>query len=448
MNPNRLPDLQRRALLRRSALLAGAGAAAPWALNLSLLADAAAADLSGGYRALVCVFLLGGNDHANTLVPYDAAGHAEYLRLRAGLGTPREHLAATVLGAEQRFAMAPELSPLLPVFDASRLAVLLNVGTLIQPTSKAQYSAKSVHVAAEAVLAQRPAERMAIVVTRRFDLGLGRPHRRPVRSRQRQCHLHLRQRLGQHGLPGRQDRRAVPGQQRGLGGGERREVAAVRLQRLFAGAAHPGHFTAHAPAGERAGPGGEALHRQRWATHLGPGGHAAPGHAVPDQHAVVAIADGVEDDRGRDPLGAKRQVFLVSLGGFDNHDDLATDHPELLTVVGQAMAAFDAAMLELGLADKVTVFTASDFGRTLTSNGTGVDHGWGSHHLVMGGAVKGRAIYGTPPQLANNGPDDVGQGRLLPTTSVDQYGATLARWPIVLPRIGRFAARDLGFFNP
>jgi uncharacterized protein (DUF1501 family) len=108
------------------------------------------------------------------------------------------------------------------------------------------------------------------------------------------------------------------------------------------------------------------------------------------------------------------------------------------------------------LAERVTLFTASDFGRTLTSNGNGSDHGWGSHHLVMGGAVRGGRFWGQAPVLANDGPDDVGQGRLLPSTAVDPYAATLARWmgvgeaelPLVLPRIGRFAARDLGFFNP
>ncbi|MDB5917231.1 MAG: Tat pathway signal protein [Massilia sp.] len=127
-------------------------------------------------------------------------------------------------------------------------------------------------------------------------------------------------------------------------------------------------------------------------------------------------------------LGAGRQVFFVSMGGFDNHDQMLTVHPGLMTSVAGALAAFYKATAELGLADKVTTFTASDFGRTMSGNNDGSDHGWGSMHFVLGGAVKGRNFYGTAPVVANNGPDDVGQGRLLPTTSVDQLAATLGSW--------------------
>ncbi|MCL4696851.1 MAG: DUF1501 domain-containing protein, partial [Burkholderiaceae bacterium] len=136
----------------------------------------------------------------------------------------------------------------------------------------------------------------------------------------------------------------------------------------------------------------------------------------------------------RNALGNKRQVFVVSLGGFDLHDNLVATQPGLLRRVSEAMSAFYAATAELGVADKVTTFTASDFGRTLTSNGDGTDHGWGGHHFVMGGAVRGRAFYGTPPPVSvgqTDAPEDqwhIGQGRLIPSTSVDQYAATLARW--------------------
>ena len=136
----------------------------------------------------------------------------------------------------------------------------------------------------------------------------------------------------------------------------------------------------------------------------------------------------------RASLGVRRQVFLCSLGGFDHHDNLVARLPGLLRLVSDAMASFHQATVELGVADKVTAFTASDFGRTLTSNGDGSDHGWGNHHLIVGGGVRGAAFYGTPPPLSvgeTSAPDDqwhVGQGRLLPTTSVDQYAATLARW--------------------
>ena len=160
-------------------------------------------------------------------------------------------------------------------------------------------------------------------------------------------------------------------------------------------------------------------------------------------------------------------MFFVSIGGFDLHDNLIAQHPVLLGRVSDALTAFYNATVDLGVADKVTSFTASDFGRTLASNGDGSDHGWGSHHFMVGGAVKGAAFYGTPPPVSvgnTSAAEDqwhVGQGRLLPSTSVDQYAATLARWfgvsdaelPGILPNIGHFGAAagrpdypvDLGF---
>jgi uncharacterized protein (DUF1501 family) len=157
----------------------------------------------------------------------------------------------------------------------------------------------------------------------------------------------------------------------------------------------------------------------------------------------------------RQGLGARRQVFFVSLGGFDLHDRLSIQHPKLLAQVSEALSSFHAATVELGMARQVTAFTASDFGRTLSSNGDGSDHGWGSHHFVVGGAVAGGRFFGQLPATAVNGPDDVGQGRLLPTTSVDQLGAALGTWlgvpasdlPLVLPRAAEFDLNALPLFS-
>jgi uncharacterized protein (DUF1501 family) len=172
------------------------------------------------------------------------------------------------------------------------------------------------------------------------------------------------------------------------------------------------------------------------------------GNSLADQLKMVArmIA-------ARDAVGAKRQVFFVSLGGFDTHDGLATAHPALMANVGGALAAFYQATVDLGVASQVTAFTASDFGRTLVSNNNGSDHGWGSMHFVLGGSVRGNSYVGTPPVIANGGPDDVGQGRLLPALSVDQFGATLGRWfgvsatdqASVMPNLHNFSTTDLGF---
>jgi uncharacterized protein (DUF1501 family) len=157
----------------------------------------------------------------------------------------------------------------------------------------------------------------------------------------------------------------------------------------------------------------------------------------------------------RGTLGAKRQVFLVSLGGFDTHDSLLDDHPVLMATVGNALAAFQQSLQEIGVANQVTTFTASDFGRTLVPNSDGSDHGWGSMHFVLGGAVRGKSFIGTAPEFASDGPDDVGQGRLLPTQSVDQLGGTLGSWfgvsdtdlASVLPNLSNFSTRNLGFLG-
>jgi uncharacterized protein (DUF1501 family) len=149
-------------------------------------------------------------------------------------------------------------------------------------------------------------------------------------------------------------------------------------------------------------------------------------------------------------------VFFCSLGGFDTHGSQSWQQWDLLRQLSEAFAAFYNATIELGVADRVTSFTLSDFGRTLQPSGTGSDHGWGSHHLILGGAVQGGRVYGTFPTLALGGPDDSGtRGALIPSTSTDQYGSTLAAWfgvpasqlPAVFPNIANFGTANLGFMG-
>ncbi|KQW42226.1 MULTISPECIES: DUF1501 domain-containing protein [unclassified Roseateles] len=457
MKLNRLPQLQRREFLRRASAFGIAGTAAPWALSLAGIGEAAAATTPGDYKALVCVFLYGGNDYGNTLVPFDAASHAAYAGIRQALTLPRDTLAATALSevvGGRQMALAPQLGKLKGLWDSAKLAVQLNVGTLVQPTTLAQYKARSVplppklfsHNDQQSVWqASSPEGATSGWGGRLGDLFMGgngtstftciNVSGNAVYMAGKQA---VQYQVSTNGaVPINGITKSLYGSQacsaalRSLITAERTHWMEAELNRVVKRSVDAQTTLGAALAGVPAF------------------GTVFETTSLSSQLAMVAklIA-------ARQSLGAARQVYFVSIGGFDLHDQLATQHPLLMTQVNDAMASFYAATVELGVADQVTTFTASDFGRTLTSNGDGSDHGWGSHHFVMGGAVKGGRFYGTLPSVSVNGPDDVGQGRLLPTTSVDQLAATLASWmgvsatdlPLVLPQIGNYTQRDLGYF--
>jgi uncharacterized protein (DUF1501 family) len=454
-------NASRRAFLQRASTLSLAGVATPWALNLAALSQASAATATD-YKAIVCVFLYGGNDYANTLVPYDSDNYLAYQAQRPTLAYARDALAGTALtpsvalSGGRQYALAPELSPLLPIFNAGHLGVMLNVGTLVQPTTKAQYTAKSVplppklfsHNDQQSVWQSSSPEgatsgwggRMGDV----FESGNGNATFTCVNVSGNAVFM--------------AGKTAVQYQVSTNG-----SVAINGIAKpLFGSAACSNALRALVTQGSTdllAAEYNRIVNRSIDADAVlsaalaGAPAIATPfptGNGLADQLKMVARMISCASE-----LGAKRQVFFVSLGGFDTHDGLLTVHPGLLSSVSAAMSAFYSATVELGVADKVTSFTASDFGRTLAGNNDGTDHGWGSMHFMMGDAVKGQRFYGTPPAVANNGPDDVGQGRLLPSTSVDQYAATLGKWLGVsdadlltlLPNLSNYdsAARNLGF---
>jgi uncharacterized protein (DUF1501 family) len=480
------PELHsRRAFLRRSAQLAMTGAALPLALNLAAMGEAAAFDATD-YKALVCVFLYGGNDYANTVVTYDDASYNLYNSIRGGapgqasggIALARSALTPTllnpdlvpfdVLGQGRQYALHPSMAGLASLFNSGQLAVGLNVGPLVVPLTRTQY--------ANANRALYPLPPQLFSHNDQQSIWQSSS---PEGSK-----VGWGGNIGDLALAGNTNAlftcMSVSGNAVFLSGD-----TALQYQVSTSGAIRITPATAATVYGSSAvGAAINSLIQQTRMHTLENEYNRVTQRAIRAEAAVTAAlaqtppstvfaTDSLAQQlkmvarliKGQAALGARRQVFFVSLGGFDLHDNLVSQQPVLLARVSAALTAFYNATLEMGVANKVTAFTASDFGRTLASNGDGSDHGWGSHHLVLGGAVRGKAFYGTAPPVSmgnTSAPQDqwhVGQGRLLPSTSVDQYAATLARWfgvadgelAGILPNIGHFGGSaypvNLGFMQ-
>jgi uncharacterized protein (DUF1501 family) len=474
------PTQSRRRFIGSMLAMAGSSSI-PLSLNLAAMGTAAAQSNSD-YKALVCLFLAGGNDHFNTMLPTDGTSWSEYLRLRAtsdsgSVALPAAGASGGVLpihptNAQGRtFALHPQLGALRDLFEGGRAAVVANVGTLIQPVTLAQYKNNAALVPAklfshndqqatwqssqlesksaagwgghigDLLASANSASTFTCVSTAGNALFLaGRSVRQYQISPAGAVPItNLDGPL--FGLPASANplRQIVTADHANL---FRKEYAAVvnravSSQSVLAAGILPG------------GAGGVPDPTK----YVNPNSGAAVTNQLAVQLQMVARIIG-----GRSALGLRRQVFFVQLGGFDTHDQQRATHADLMARLAHALAYFDGVMASLQGTDmrkQVTLFTASDFGRTFTSNGDGTDHGWGSHHFVVGGAVKGRDIYGTVPVTGIGHSLDVGSGALLPTISVDQYGATLGSWfglsatqiADVFPNIGNFNTRNLGFMT-
>ena len=425
----------RRAFLQRTAALGIAGVAAPFLTSLAAIGEAAAATATD-YKAMVCVFLYGGNDYANTLPPYDQASYNLYQAARPNIALARSALAPTLLtpaaalAGGRQYALAPTMASLLPLFDAGKMAILLNVGNLVQPTTKAQYSAGSVRLPPklfshndqqsyfQASNPEGATSGWGGRIGDLFQAGNGSATLTCINASGNAIYLTGRSAV-QYSV-GTGGPIALLNNASSLYSSP---TAMTTLRNLMTGP------TGHLFGDEYARIGKRALDTY---TQVASALASAPaanfpffptGNSLADQLKIVARMISVSSE-----LGAKRQMFFVSLGGFDMHDGLAASHPKQIGLFADALRAFYDTVTALGVADRVTAFTASDFGRTLTSNSDGSDHGWGSMHFVVGGAVHGQRFYGAPPAIGTNTSDDVGQGRLLPGIAVDQYASTLASW--------------------
>jgi uncharacterized protein (DUF1501 family) len=421
---------------------------------------AARAATTGDYKALVCIFLAGGNDSNNMLVPLDTAGYANYAAVRSALALPQAQLLPLQeSGGVLRYGLHPALTGMQSLWSSGNLAVVANVGTLVQPLTKAQYLSSTT---------QKPATLFSHI------------------DQQHEWQSAISTGNASSGWGGRladqfQALNASAGSLSMIStGGNNLFVTGAASQALVIPTS--GSFGLSGFSSSAA----DQARRSALVSLLGLDSSddlvAAGQDVMSDALAASATLNPVLTDttatvaqrfqglssgtaaqllaiakviEARSTLGAQRQVFLVSLGSFDTHTDELLTQQSLFAQLDPALAAFHAAMGDIGAADMVTSFTLSDFSRTFVANtGGGSDHAWGSHHLVAGGAVKGGVIYGTVPTLALGGPDDAGaQGRWIPTIAVDQYAATLSSWfgvstsalSTVLPNLAAFSPSNIGF---
>jgi uncharacterized protein (DUF1501 family) len=428
-----LSPLARREFLKKVSQYAALGSAAPLALSLSSMAQATSFS-ANDYKAVVCVYFYGGNDYANTVVPYDTNNYNLYASLRPTIALDRTTLTNTVLNPAQalpggvQFALEPNLAPLMPFFANNKMDVLLNIGTLIQPTTRSQYLANSVALPPR-LFSHIDQQKFSQSLTYLETSGWGGRLEDLIMSANSSStfsaisvagnSLYLSgNSVGQYqvGTNGAVAISALNGSPFG------NSAVANALRSIITSNQNQIMSDQITSVVNRSISAQGVLNTALGSTT--PFGNLFPtGNSLASQLQIVARMI-----KANQTLGAKRQVFFVSLGGFDTHDHITTVHPQLMTLVGNAMSAFLTSIDNLNLSQNVLTFTSSDFGRTLTSNGDGTDHGWGSHHFVFGGPITKSKFIGIAPALANNGPDDVGQGRLVPTTAIDQLAYAIGSW--------------------
>ena len=452
-------DASRRAWLHRAGALSAFGLTARLP-GLQSIADAAAQS-AADYKALVCVFMFGGNDGNNTVIPIDTAGYANYARARpasSGINLAQASvLPIQPVGSSIAYGLHPSLSELQALFTQGKLAILANVGTLTAPTTRAQYDAGARPMSLYSHSDQQ-AQWQSAISDASAGTGWGGRLADAVASYNAASRFPVVTSLGGTvlfvtGTAATPLTVPVSGTfaLSGYNGGAVANARLAAVQALLA----QGDANAFVQSANAIGTQALALSGMVNPILANASSAAAPFFASLTSSIARQLLQVAKLIEARAATGAARQIFFVQLGSFDTHGDQIRRQQALFDDLSPALKAFHDATVALGVASQVTTFTLSDFGRTLQpASGGGTDHAWGSHHVVLGGAVRGGALYGTYPQLVLGGPDDAQrEGRWIPTASVDQYGATLARWfgvpaaslSQVFPNLARFGTSDLGF---
>ncbi len=425
--------------------------------QLSMINAAAKSTSLDGYKALVCIFLYGGNDSYNMLVPTEASDYQIYSDVRQNLAIARDTLQplTTVSSLPYALGVPGYMSPLASLFHQGRLAFVNNVGPLVQPTSKS-------------------------------DINNGLAKLPP------QLFSHNdQQKLWETAGSNLNDLTGWAGRMADLITDTSSNAISMNISLAGNNVMQTGNLAQpYSMTAEGAPMFGALNPQQNWnqkRIELFDQLIALDNHSLGNSYKSIinrarsnslminqaldqlpSLNTIFEQDvlsqelamttqliAARNALSMNRQVFFIGFGGWDTHDRQLQDHPRLLATLSSALTRFNEALDELGLADSVTTFTASDFGRTLTSNGDGTDHGWGGHQMVMGGAVNGGQLYGQMPELALNSNDDFGDGRMIPTTASEEYGAQLAKWfglseseiSQIFPTLSRFDQNNLNFLS-
>jgi uncharacterized protein (DUF1501 family) len=469
----------RREFIRNTLCATAASALFPSMLGKLSLAQAAVGPrlLGGDYRALVCVFLWGGNDSFNMIAPRSNPHYGVYAGTRGALAVPQNQLLAinpTVAPSDgAQYGTHPAMAGLRDLFEAGKAAIVSNAGPLLYPITAAQYNDGSVPTPAQLY---SHSDQQQFWQTPSADLG-GRygwggkladlffaTNPNPLLSMNISLDGENVYQAGEQITPyfmspgGAESIWPLDGswnaQRTAAFDAMQNATLAHPFQRAYVQKMRRTRDIAAQMTVALAGfpEDGAPFNQfpQAWSSLPTPREMPWIGHQLRMVARIIAA---------QNALQMQRQIFLVGMGGFDTHASQLVDHPVLLEDLALALKTFYNVTnsAQLNLANKVTAFTSSEFGRSLSINQDGTDHAWGGHQIVVGGAVNGQRIYGQLPSLAATGnPDDTGYGQIIPKISVDQYAATLAKWfglsdtdrALVFPNLSRFSTPDLGFMQP